>query len=60
MHIGSYNDENRTIAKMEKYARENGYQIATDDTRRHHEIYMSDPRKVPVERLKTVLRLPIC
>lgn len=59
MHVRSYDEEDRTIEKMREYAQENGYKIATDNIRRHHEIYMSDPRKVSAERLKTILRLPI-
>ena len=59
MHIGSYDDEPATIAVMEKYAVDNGYAIDINDTRRHHEIYLSDPRKVVAEKLKTVLRHPI-
>ena len=59
MHIGSYDDEPATIAAMEKYATENGYTIDISDTRRHHEIYLSDPRKTSPEKLKTVIRHPI-
>jgi len=58
MHVGSYDDELATIATMEKYAVENGYEIDIDVTRRHHEIYLSDPRKVAPEKLKTVIRHP--
>ena len=59
MHIGSYYDEPATIAAMERYAIENGYAIDINDTRRHHEIYLSDPRKVALEKLKTVIRHPV-
>jgi hypothetical protein len=59
MHIGSYDNESATIAAMEQYAVENGYTIDISDTRRHHEIYLSDPRKVAVDKLKTVIRYPI-
>lgn len=59
MHLGSYDTENETIDKMSEYARAQGYEIVTDEARRHHEIYMSDPRKVSADKLKTVLRLPI-
>ncbi len=55
MHIGSYDDEGPTIAKMHAYAFENGYELAG----KHHEIYLSDPRRVAPEKLKTVLRQPI-
>ena len=59
MHIGSYNDEPVTIAAMEQYAAEQGYTIDMNETRLHHEIYLSDPRKVAPEKLKTVIRHPI-
>ncbi len=59
MHIGSYDEEPATIAKLDNYAMENGYVVDIGQTRRHHEIYISDPRKVPSEKLKTVLRHPI-
>ncbi len=59
MHIGSYDDEPATIAKMDNYAVENGYAIDMGETRRHHEIYLSDPRKVAPEKLKTVIRHPV-
>jgi hypothetical protein len=59
MHIGSYDDEPATIAIMEQYAIKNGYVLDIDDLRRHHEIYLSDPRKVAPEKLKTVIRCPV-
>lgn len=59
MHIGSYDDEPATVASLEDFAIKNGYAIDIDDTRRHHEIYISDPRRVAPEKLKTVLRHPI-
>ena len=59
MHIGSYDDEPATIKSMVEYARKQGYQIAIDDIRRHHEIYLSDPRKTSAEKVKTVIRYPI-
>ena len=59
MHIGSYDDESATVAALDRFAIENGYAIDIDDTRRHHEIYISDPRRIAPEKLKTVLRHPI-
>ena len=59
MHIGSYDDEPKTIATMDNYAIENGYVIDINETRRHHEIYLSDPRRVAAEKLKTIIRHPI-
>ena len=59
MHIGPYDDEPATVRAMHEYARQNGYAIDITDTRYHHEIYLSDPRKTAPERLKTVVRHPI-
>ena len=59
MHIGSYDDEPTTIKIMDKYAIENGYKIDINENRRHHEIYLNDPRKTASEKLKTIIRLPI-
>ena len=59
MHIGSYDDEPATVALMDKYLSDNGYQNDFSDTRLHHEIYLSDARKVAPEKWKTVIRHPI-
>ena len=59
MHIGSYDDEPETIRSMVAYAQSQGYQIDIDNNRRHHEIYLSDPRKTSADKLKTVIRYPI-
>ena len=59
MHIGSYDDEPKTVALMHKYMEENGYVLDITDTRYHHEIYLSDPRRCDVSKLKTVIRHPI-
>lgn len=59
MHVGSYDDEPDTINKMHDYMLENGYELDTSGKRRHHEIYLSDPRRCAVEKLKTVIRHPI-
>lgn len=59
MHIGAYDDEPATVALMDAYLRENGYQTDISESRFHHEIYLSDARKVAPERRKTVIRLPI-
>jgi hypothetical protein len=59
MHLGSYDDEPATIAAMDKFIADNGYENDISDTRRHHEIYLSDARKVAPEKLKTVIRHPI-
>ena len=59
MHIGSYDDEPETITLMDKFIKENGYINDFSNTRMHHEIYLSDARRVAPEKLKTVIRHPI-
>ena len=59
MHIGSYDDEPETVAAMDAFLEEQGYVNDLSDTRRHHEIYLSDARKVAPEKRKTVIRHPI-
>ena len=59
MHFGSYDDEPASLEKMDKYLEENGYEKDFSDTRLHHEIYLSDPRKSTLDKQKTVIRHPI-
>lgn len=59
MHLGSFDDESATVAIMDAYLKENGYENDMNNGRLHHEIYMSDARKVPPEKWKTVIRHPI-
>ncbi len=59
MHIGSYDDEPKTVALMHEYIKANGYESDITDKRLHHEIYLSDPRKCEASKLKTVVRHPI-
>lgn len=59
MHLGSYDDEPATIKAMELYSIKNGYAIDINYTRRHHEIYLSDPRKTAPEKMKTIIRHPV-
>lgn len=59
MHLGSYDDEPKTVALMHKFMQENGYVLDINKSRYHHEIYLSDPRKCTDEKLKTVIRHPI-
>ncbi|NMB19396.1 MAG: transcriptional regulator [Firmicutes bacterium] len=59
MHLGPYDDEPRTVAEMDRYIAEQGYEQDFSDTRMHHEIYLSDPRKVQPEKYRTVIRHPI-
>ena len=59
MHIGSYDDESATVKLMHEYMEREGYELNITDKRLHHEIYLSDARKVAPEKLKTVIRHPI-
>lgn len=59
MHIGSYDDEPATVALMHEYMAGQGYALDITDERFHHEIYLSDARRVSKERLKTVIRHPV-
>ena len=59
MHIGPFNNEPETVAVMDSYIKENGYENDFSDERLHHEIYLSDPRKANPEKLKTVIRHPV-
>lgn len=59
MHIGSFDDEPATVAIMDDYLKENGYENNITETRLHHEIYLSDARKVEPAKWKTVIRHPI-
>jgi hypothetical protein len=59
MHIGSFDEEPKTIAIIEKYMDENNMVNDINNERHHHEIYLSDYRKVEKEKLKTVLRIPV-
>ena len=59
LHVGSYDDEPKTVALMHEYMKGNGYELDITDKRLHHEIYLSDPRKCETSKLKTVIRHPI-
>lgn len=59
MHIGPFDDEPTTVAIMDEFLRENGYDNDFTDERLHHEIYLSDARKVEAEKWKTIIRHPI-
>ena len=59
MHIGSYDDETATVQLMHEYMTAQGYSLDITESRFHHEIYLSDARKVSPDKLKTVIRHPI-
>jgi len=55
LHVGPYSEESKTLAAMEEFAAARGLKPHG----LHHEIYLSDPRRVPPERLRTILRMPV-
>ncbi len=65
LHKGSYDEEPKTIQAIEEYIQANqlkndiGNKLKSGRVRRHHEIYLSDPRKAKAENLKTVIRIPV-
>lgn len=59
MHKGAYDSEPESIAKLHEFTEKSGYIEDISDTRFHHEIYLSDPRRCAPENLKTVIRHPI-
>lgn len=59
MHIGPYDHEPETVTLMHEFIDQQGYTLDITDERHHHEIYLSDARKVAPEKLKTVIRHPI-
>jgi len=59
MHFGPYDDEPATVRLMDEFAFSQGYRMDFGGVRRHHEIYLSDPRKTSPEKLRTVIRHPV-
>ncbi len=59
MHVGPFDEEPATVEKMDRYLIENGYENDFSDQRLHHEIYLSDARRVAPERWRTVIRHPV-
>lgn len=59
MHRGSFDDEPATLELIHSYIDNNDLLTDISETRRHHEIYLSDPRKCKAENIKTVLRIPV-
>ena len=59
MHVGPFDDEPASVALMDEYLRANGYENDFSGTRLHHEIYLSDARKMAPEKWKTVIRHPV-
>ena len=59
LHIGSYDQEIQSVKLMNAYIKEEGYIEDFGQSRKHHEIYLSDPRKTKADKLKTIIRHPI-
>ena len=59
MHLGPYDSEPATVRRMEDFVLARGYQTDLSPSRRHHEIYLGDPRKTAPEKLRTVIRHPV-
>lgn len=59
LHVGPYDAETAAMERMMTFAGEQGLRPSDDPARRHHEIYLGDPRRVPPEKWRTILRLPV-
>ena len=59
MHVGPYDSEPATVEAMHEYAAAQGFVPDFSDMRRHHEVYLSDPRKADPAKMKTVVRHPV-
>ena len=59
MHIGPYATEPTTIKRMKEFMQENGLQDNVGPNGKHHEIYLSDPRRIAPDKMRTVLRHPV-
>ena len=59
MHVGSYDSEPETIFALKTFITDLGYRLDLSEKRRHHEIYLNDPRKTSHDKLKTIIRYPI-
>lgn len=59
MHIGSYDEESATMEEMNRYLTREGFVLDFTEERRHHEIYLSDARRIAPQRRRTVIRDPI-
>lgn len=60
LHVDPYDDEPATVEAMRAFAEESGYAEDFSDERLHHEIYLNDARRTAPEKLKTVIRHPVC
>jgi len=59
MHVGPYDSEPETIFALKKFIDDSGYRLDLSEKRKHHELYLNDPRKTSQDKLKTIIRYPI-
>jgi hypothetical protein len=59
MHVGPFDDEPKTMNVMDRFMQEHNLLKDLNEKRKHHELYLSDPRKTEPEKMKTVLRIPV-
>ena len=59
MHTGPYDNEPATILALKTFVADSGYKLDLSDKRKHHELYLGDPRKTSPDKLKTIIRYPI-
>jgi len=59
MHVGGYDQETGTVARLDEFIAASGHRTDMGGLRQHHEIYLSDPRRTSPEKMKTVLRHPV-
>ena len=59
MHTGPYDSEPATIQTLKTFITDSGYKLDLSENRKHHELYLSDPRKTSPDKLKTIIRYPI-
>ena len=59
LHVGPYDTEPASIDKLSAFIEAQGYAVDISDVRRHHEIYLGDPRRTAPEKLRTVIRHPV-
>jgi len=59
LHVGSYDEEPKTMALIDEFILRKKHRNDVSETRKHHEIYLSDPRKTSVDKLKTMIRIPV-
>jgi len=59
LHVGSYDEEPKTMVLIDEFILRKKHMSDVSETRKHHEIYLSDPRKTSVDKLKTVIRIPV-